>query len=173
MPTLLLWIVFAGDIRALGSHDYYEREAAEARLTKWCALAYPLLDRKFDDLEVARRVQRIRYQGIPVHLPPIGVLAGKPTFEWAKGTVSYIGPRPEGADWQLMWIKPDVQKSQPLRYVIVHYGERARTQFRWADWQSDEDSREAMRLLVCDLTKAGVPTPFIRILLDYVRQREP
>jgi hypothetical protein len=171
MYSVVLWFVFHGDIAALGSNSYAERQAAEARLCQWVDVAWPALNRHFSDCEQRRRARRVMASAIPQSLPPIALLAGKATPEWQRFDTchSVIGTRP-GPDWRLAWLRPDQRSS--LAWVVRYYGERARTQSVYRDWHSDADGREATRLLVQDLLALGVPPPVIRSFLSRMEQAE-
>lgn len=172
MLTLLLaWALFSRDVDALAAPDFAVRQAAEARLSRWAWLTWRLCDRPFADLEQRRRARRIVEHALPRHHPPIAVLAGQPLPEWvsADGERVQMGGRP-GESWRLAWLCPD--RRNPLFVLVRRYGERTRSQSAWVDWQLDIDGREATRLLVRDLLRAGVPTPAVQGLLGWMRWRE-
>lgn len=168
---LLILVVFGPAVKDLGSDDYRTREAAEARLSSWASFCCPLLDKDFKDIEQRRRARRILEGIIPDNPPPIGLLSGKPLLEWCKPVCAYgsIGSRPS-LEYMLTWARPD---TTARFFLIVHYyGERARTQWLWKDWQLDSDGRQATRLLCRDMRLIGIPPSGIRLLLDYLRHRE-
>ena len=169
MRYVFLWIAFGSDVQALSDNDFAVREAAEARLTRWGDLAWPVLDRHFADLERRRRARRILAQIVPQNTPPIALLSGNPLPEWIlPDNTCRIGHSTEPC-WRLTWLRPD--KHAPLIHIIRFYGERARTQWTWKDWQIDRDGREATRLLARDLTAVGVPPIFVRQLVDHMETK--
>src|SRR4051794_28749655 len=106
--TVTLWVIFQPDVAALSADDYAAREAAEARLTRWVDLTWPLLDRNFDNAEQRRRARRVLERAVPRCYPPIAVLSGRPVAEWVRPGCSYstIGRRPSPA-WHLGYLQPD------------------------------------------------------------------
>lgn len=170
----LLARVFAHDLRALGDDDFDARERAEAKLTHLGGLVYHVLPVDSRDLEVRRRARRIQGRVIPDVCPPIALLAGTPLPEWGRADSEAIalGARPRGEGWYLTWLRPDVNAPWLGRRLINHYGERARSQNLWKDWQSDSDGRIATRMLVEDLLRVGLPPEVIRRGLEVLRERE-
>lgn len=156
---LILLCAFGDSVRDLGAESFDQRMTAEARLTHWAHLTWPLLDGQHQDLEVRLRSRRVlAYAGVGCYRP-IATLSGKPLLEWVgpEGGVSYgpcLDPR-----WQLAWLRPD--QRAPLALLIYHYGERARTQHAWIDWHSIHDSQVATQLLERDLTILGLPPPLV------------
>lgn len=171
MYTFLLLVVFTPDIDALASEDFDTREQAEAHLTYWGDLAYPLLQRNFTDLEKNRRARRIVGRTLPASYPPLSLLSGRPMLEWGSFECKYqtIGTRP-GPEWSLVYTRPD--PNAYLAKLIHHYGERARTQYIWKDWHTDRDGREATRRLCKDLLALGVPPSALRGFTGWLEARE-
>lgn len=174
--TMLLYLLFLPDLRALGAPEFAIRERAEARLSLYADLVYPLLPVNSSDLEVRRRARRVRALAVPEAMPPIALLAGRPTTEWwtrsedPEGRI-HIGTYP-GEEWTLTWIRPDQYAPGLARVVMQCYGERARTQWMWRDWHSVPDGREATRLLVDDLVRVGVPPVLLRRMISHLRAKE-
>jgi hypothetical protein len=163
MRYLLLWLAFGADVRDLGADDFAVREAAEARLSRYADLAYPLLARRFEDLEQRRRAERVLAGVFPRTWRPIAMLSGRPLLEWARpgdhNAFSQSG-LPPGDGWVLLWLQPD--PFAPLAPLVRHYHERARTQTKWRDWMSASDAREATRLLAHDLLSLGLHPAAVR-----------
>jgi hypothetical protein len=182
---LILSLTFSSDIAALSADDFADREAAEARLGCRIDLTWPLLDRRFRCPERDRRARRIMSRVLPSSPPPLAVLSGKPLCEWETSVSAspgyyrrQVGGYP-GPEWHLAWIKPSWygqhgihQARDPVSFLVWLYGERARTQWVWTDWQSTSDSREGTRLLCHDLLHLGVPPCILRRLLDWMADRE-
>lgn len=59
MFALIAWAFFSADVDSLRSPHYVVREAAEARLTKYSYVTWPLCDKPFTDVEQARRAKRV------------------------------------------------------------------------------------------------------------------
>lgn len=168
---LILWLCFAPSLNALGGDSFREREDAEAVLTQFGDITWPLLQRVANDpttpAEPRRRARRALQAILRLdsRCPPLSLLSGRPLTEWALPEASYgvIGARP-GAEWRLAWMRPDPHA--PLAAVVRHYGDRARSQYTWRDWHSDADGREATRLLCTDLLRYGVPPALVRLLQE-------
>jgi hypothetical protein len=171
MYQIALWLVFSPDVAALASDEYAVREAAEARLSRFADLTWPLLDRSFTDCEQRRRARRVVAQAIPQSYPPLALLSGSPLAEWQMPATNChsVGLCP-GLGWHMAWVRPD--PAAPLGFLIHYYGERTRTQYTWRDWQSAADGREATRLLVRDLLNVGVPAPVVRELVGWMQRNE-
>lgn len=171
MPVVILYLLFLPDLRALGAPEFAIRERAEARLSLHADLVYSLLPVSSPDLEVRRRARRVRARAVPEALPPIALLSGCPLAEWHQpdSQAVCIGTRP-GPDWCLAWLRP--APHAPLSWLVGWYHERARTQVFWRDWHSNQDGREATRLLVRDLAGLGVPPVLVRRLVAHLQARE-
>src|SRR4051794_5040898 len=109
---LFLHAAFAPSVCDLGADDFATRERAEARLTRWADVCWPLLDRPFGDPEVRRRAGRVVGRVMPGDCPPVAALSGWPLPEWYHPVADgrpypvAIGPCP-GPGWRLAYLRPD------------------------------------------------------------------
>lgn len=180
LSHILLLALFGPDVRDLEADDFAVRQAAEARLTRWADVCWPLLNRPFAHPERRRRARRVLAHVVPERCPPIALLSGRAQPEWhfagdpeadTWATRQRIGDRP-GIEWHLAYLLPDPHDPPALRGLIWLYHQRSRSEFTWKDWHSDADGRAATRLLVRDLLALGVPAPAIRTLVGWMRARE-
>lgn len=173
MKLLILLAFFSSDIQALGSDDYLTRERAEARLTRFGDLVYPLLEINYKDAERNRRTKRIAATVIPTSYPPIALLGTSYTLEWGTPNdyAGYISPRREDESHFIMWIRPTSSVGW-RSFLVQHYGEKARTQYCWKEWHSTSDSCHATNIMVRDLKMLGVPAFLIRKFIYYLNHKE-
>jgi hypothetical protein len=170
MYAFLLMVLFGADVKNLGADEYATREAAEARLTYWCDVCWPLLDKSFSDPEVRRRAQRIKNHIMPLNYSPISFISGSPLIEWQWNHAISVGVRPKDGCWYMSYTKPD--SSAFLFSIIKYYGEKARTQYTWKEWHADADGREATRLLTQDMLRVGMPPVLVRCFTDWLNKKE-
>jgi hypothetical protein len=168
-----VWVCFSGSVRDLGAGDYQVRERAEARLHRHAWLAWRLCDRPCVCPERRRRARQVveRYlRCTDGDLPVIVALCRQPVPEWQRGREYTRHPPPE-TGWEFAWCHPGPRGS--LAGVVRGYLERARyTTHPWPGWYTVGEAREATRLLVADLLRAGVPAPVVRALLAGMAGRE-
>lgn len=184
MPHLVLVLMFGSDVEALSSPDYLVREKAEARLTYYGDLTWPLLEGHQKDLEASRRARRVLERVWGNYHPPIAVIIPDVLPEWGYwiegrfcrsiGTKYY-------KDSYLTYLHTITisSESHKVTYrgglpgcLANYYGEKCRTQYEWRDWQSSVDSREATRLFCSDLKRFGVPPCLVRSFLRHLEARE-
>lgn len=71
MMELACLFLFGGEVKALGSDCFRERQAASRRLEKWAWLTWRLCDRQWQDPEVRWRAARVVRRGALLRDPPM------------------------------------------------------------------------------------------------------
>src|SRR5262245_46283894 len=146
MLELLLYCVFGADIRGLGSDDWATREQAQRRLETYGRLTWPLLSRKFQDLERDRRAKKIVRGDFP-RLPPLLLLAQGVLIEWRypmkdgmshTTTDALLEERLLLEGWLPGWVSIDRAglRKKPLACLALRYLQACRQQHYYDHWHS-------------------------------------
>jgi hypothetical protein len=178
MYALVLLLMFGGSIQDLASDDFRTRQTAEARLDRWGWFVWPLLERRFGDLEQRMRARRImrRMIGAAIDDPPMwlwhkpgGVFMGKGNkftgLGWSNcplllNPAVLITGWPDREDDRGTWPHPVV--------TLLVYGVPDQNRVCW----SHVKLRARTRWVATGLLRAGVPRSWVDVLLRQLRRNE-